>query len=303
MVRPDEDLLQSVRTDIIQGSGDSIEFIYELIESGEDVNQRSETGFTPLAVAAAAGSAGMVSLLLEKRADVRLASIERSELPLHHAAALGHDVVCQLLLEKTTAEGMLDAVTSAGWTALHLAVAGRHERTVQSLLKGKALTDIGNSVYGGHTALHLAASGGNVEMLELLLDYDAQVDAIDALRRTPLHLTAMCADSGCIAVLLRCRANPLQRGGPQDNTALEVVPRHAETSTAACALLSAYERNAPVPLRTDARFDLPGGNDILSAYSGKEISWGLQKSPVGITDQPRVTEWHSQDSPRTDIWL
>merc|ERR1712046_187679 len=114
-------------------------------------------------------------------------------------------------------------------------------------------------------------------MGELLLDYDCDANVTDSMKRTPLHVTAVRGDAACVALLLRCRADPLRRGGDGNSLALELVS--ADHAARAHQLLSAYTRQAPQPLRTDARFDLPGGNDILSAYK-EPVPWALCGTPV-----------------------
>lgn len=301
VVRPDEELLQTIRSDVVLGDGDAVEYIYEMIQEGEDVNQRSEHGFTPTAVAAAAGSSALLSLLLEKGADVTIASVDNAELPLHHAASLGHQVACQLLLAPTCAAGLLDATSAAGWTSLHLAVASGHERIVSMLLRAKAKPDMANSVIGNNTALHLATLGGHTEILELILERDCEANVIDSVGRTPLHLATMLADADCVALLLRNHADPLCRCGDDDKVAMDLVPMDRPGSARVHQLLSAYMRNAPPAPRTDARFDLPGGNDILSAYT-YPVPWGLRggPKPVGISSAT-VIEWEGEDDDA--VWL
>jgi len=300
VTRPDEDLLSSVRTDVIFGEGESVESIYELIQSGEEVDQRSERGFTALALAAAADSRPLVSLLLEKHADVTLASVDRAELPLHYATSLGHTVVCQLLLPPSCVAGLLHAANSAGWTSLHLAVAAGHHTIVRTLLRANAQPNTRNESVGHHTALHLAAMAGHTNVLETLLDFDGDACATDSMQQMPLHLSAAKGDAACVALLLRNRADPLCPGGPRNLVALDLVPP-GEHSERICKLLSAYSRAAPIPLRTDARFDLPGGNDILSAYK-HPVPWGRRSTPMALPEGPtKVTVLTEEEE--DDVWL
>eukprot|EP00931_Biecheleriopsis_adriatica_P082042 TRINITY_DN55420_c0_g1_i1.p1 TRINITY_DN55420_c0_g1~~TRINITY_DN55420_c0_g1_i1.p1 ORF type:complete len:395 (-),score=68.23 TRINITY_DN55420_c0_g1_i1:72-1256(-) len=298
-IRPDEELLESIRADVVIGEGDSVEYIYDLIQSGEDVDQRSERGFTPLALATAAGSAPLVTLLLEKKADVTLASVDRSEIPLHYAAALGLKVICQLLLPPTQAAGALHVANSVGWTPLHLAAAAGHESILRALLMAKALPNSCNEVAGGLSALHLATLGGRVDVLESLLDYEGDANISDALRQTPLHIATRRGDEKCVSLLLRNHADVLRRGGHEQATALELAGSRSERI---CQLLSAYSRGAPAPRRTDARFDLPGGDDILSAYT-HPVPWGINSKmvlPPGPVGVPAMSLKEEDDE---DVWL
>lgn len=272
--RVDEELLRVIRREALAGShrDGSVEFVYELIQAGEDVNQRMEDGFTSLANAAAAGDGPLVALLLEKNADVALGS-NLGELPLHHAAALGHQVVCQLLSGPALAAGVLDAPSAAGWAPLHLAAAGGHAAAVQALLRGGALVDVRNEVQGSVAPTHVAAQEGMAEALECLLERDADPNAADATGATPLHDATARVREKCVALLLRNRADALRRGGPDDRTPEEMLPPFAKGASFGEArerilrLLSAYGRPAP-RRRGDARFDLAEDPALVSAAVG-----------------------------------
>ena len=53
-----------------------------------------------------------------------------------------------------------------GWTALHLAADGGHDRVVEMLLKAEA--DVDKQDRGGRTALHLAAKRGHDRVVAVL---------------------------------------------------------------------------------------------------------------------------------------
>lgn len=70
-----------------------------MLESGENPNQYSEDGFTPLCLAAFWGKADIVKSLLAFGADANLANIGSGMTPLHAAAFQGHGKIVHLLLE------------------------------------------------------------------------------------------------------------------------------------------------------------------------------------------------------------
>merc|ERR1712070_450137 len=102
-----------------------------------EVNTRNIHGFTPLAVASAAGDANLVALMLEHRADVSMASTGRAELPLHHAANYRHVVVTQLLAEPCRKLGIIDAQTCTGWTPLHTCANSGDQQVFKILMRAK----------------------------------------------------------------------------------------------------------------------------------------------------------------------
>ncbi|MGB6132531.1 MAG: ankyrin repeat domain-containing protein [Acidobacteriaceae bacterium] len=76
--------------------GQDTETIRLLLEAGADVNARQAGGFTPLHSAAAAGKGEAVALLLERRADPRLAD-DQGKRPADFARERGHDAVAEML--------------------------------------------------------------------------------------------------------------------------------------------------------------------------------------------------------------
>jgi len=70
-----------------------------MLESGENPNQYSEDGFTPICLAAFWGKADIVKALLNFGADVNLPNVGSGMTPLHAAAFQGHGKIAHLLLE------------------------------------------------------------------------------------------------------------------------------------------------------------------------------------------------------------
>lgn len=252
--RPDEELLEAMRIEAEVGDEASVEAIYELLRSGEDVNQRSANGFTPLAVAAAAGNGPLVSILLERRADVGLATIHRAELPIHYAARSGNSTVLQLLAEGCRSRGMIDAPNVTGWPPLHLAVAGGHLNAIAILIRNGAQPQSRNNLQGGHTALHVAVRLGYRDIAESLLEREADVDPRDFVGRGPVHFAAARGDHQLVSLLLRSRADANSKG-PGGLGPLDLLPEGHPGRDKLFTLLQAYSRPPPEVRRTDVRFD------------------------------------------------
>lgn len=254
--RPDQEMLRVVHIEAVAGNPAVIEDIYALLWQGrEDVNQRNYSGFTPLAVAAAAGDEPLAALLLERSADVTLASVDRSEMPIHHAARFGRTGLVTLLLNATLSAGLIDAPNVTGFTPLQLAAAGGHTTIVKQLLRQKASASTRNERLGGATALHAAVLAGAVELSETLLDFDASVEAADQLGRCPLHAAAEVCNRDLVMLILRFKGNAGRRdlGG---RTALDLVPQGNPEREQVVTLLSAYARPPPEGRRHDARFEM-----------------------------------------------
>jgi ankyrin repeat protein len=90
--------------------------------------------------------------------------------PLHIAAHYGHADVVSLLLHNNAPVDLRSANQMAN-TALHAALAGRRANVVPVLLDAGA--DVNARQHGGWTALHAAAANGDRALVELLLSRGA----------------------------------------------------------------------------------------------------------------------------------
>jgi uncharacterized protein len=94
--------------------------------------------------------------------------------PLHLAAHYGHAEIVKLLLHNNAAVDLRSANQLAN-TALHAALAGRRGEVVRILLDAGA--DVNAKQHGGWTALHAAAANGDRGLVELLLARGANTTA------------------------------------------------------------------------------------------------------------------------------
>ncbi len=164
-------------------------------------------------------SAVLVAVYHRQPAILDLLLAQQPTLDLHAAAATGQTVRVQVLLDADA--GLLDSVSSDGWTALHLAAFfGRLETAAllldrgasttiesQNAMRNTALnaacasnqTEVARLLLqrgagsnarqaGGFSCLHAAAYNGNVELASLLVAAGADLDAVNDARQTPLDL-------------------------------------------------------------------------------------------------------------------
>jgi ankyrin repeat protein len=175
-------------------SGNAKEIIL-LLDSGIDLEQRDQRGWTPMMIAAFEGSEEMVLLLIEHGANV-FAKDKKGYAPIHFAAYRNFTkVVAQLLkmnidpnsqsdagttpLLQAAARGNIEVVeqllkaevspnlaNNEGWTPLHKAVANRHQTVVEALMKYKANPNATHN--SGVTPLAIAKNKGFKEIVVLL---------------------------------------------------------------------------------------------------------------------------------------
>ncbi|XP_061769915.1 ankyrin-2-like isoform X2 [Nerophis ophidion] len=153
-----------------------------LLNRGAAVDFLARNGITPLHVASKRGNTNMVCLLLDRGCQID-AKTRDGLTPLHCAARSGHDVVVELLLERGAP---LLARTKNGLSPLHMAAQGDHAECVKHLLEHKV--PIGDVTLDYLTALHVAAHCGHYKVTKLLLDKRANPNTRALNGFTPLHI-------------------------------------------------------------------------------------------------------------------
>ncbi|XP_004575311.2 ankyrin repeat and SOCS box protein 13a.1 isoform X3 [Maylandia zebra] len=156
-----------------------------LLEAGAQVDVRTIHGSTPLCNACAAGSLECAKLLLDYGAKVNPSLTALTASPLHEA--------CIQVVRLLIASGAkLEAFDVHFGPPLHIACAKEHLNCVKELLTAGANV---NSVKFHEMALHHAARVGMVEMIELLVEFGANVYASDNLGRKPIDYTTPASPS------------------------------------------------------------------------------------------------------------
>jgi len=162
-----------------------------LLERGASIDARSALGLTALILAAGTRSGDeVVAMLLEKGADVHARASDGSS-ALWHAVGIGD---CELVKALLASGARVDAPASADLPALHLAVWQGDAAMVRTLLAHGADPDgliPASTDPGPGTPLIAASTDGFHEVVALLLDAGARVEAVDELGRTALAWAAV----------------------------------------------------------------------------------------------------------------
>jgi len=199
-----------------------------LIKNGAHLNLLNEENETPLHLAAEEGYEEMVKLLVSKGADVNegfhntpldlartleddsiasffekngaLSAIERPapSTPVHTALLAGNLLTLKRHILAGTSVNKRD---NTGYTLLHRAAERGDQAAVDYLLESGANVEL-RERSSLTTALHMAAAAGNLEVVVALIEYEAQLDWIDKVRRTPLHLATKNGHLAIVDVLL-----------------------------------------------------------------------------------------------------
>ncbi|XP_047585771.1 ankyrin repeat and KH domain-containing protein 1 isoform X5 [Lutra lutra] len=154
-----------------------------LLDMGSDINAQIETNRnTALTLACFQGRAEVVSLLLDRKANVEHRA-KTGLTPLMEAASGGYAEVGRVLLDKG-ADVNAPPVPSSRDTALTIAADKGHYKFCELLINRGAHIDVRNKK--GNTPLWLASSGGHFDVVQLLVQAGADVDAADNRKITPL---------------------------------------------------------------------------------------------------------------------
>ncbi|XP_036428141.1 ankyrin-3 isoform X28 [Colossoma macropomum] len=172
------------------------------VESKMMVNRTTESGFTPLHIAAHYGNINVATLLLNRGAAVDFKA--RNDItPLHVASKRGNSNMVKLLLERGA---RIDAKTKDGLTPLHCGARSGHEQVVEMLLDRGA--PILSKTKNGLSPLHMATQGDHLNCVQLLLHHDVPVDDVTNDYLTALHVAAHCGHYKVAKVILDKKANP-----------------------------------------------------------------------------------------------
>ncbi|XP_064174181.1 ankyrin-3-like [Anguilla rostrata] len=172
------------------------------VESKMMVNRTTESGFTPLHIAAHYGNINVATLLLNRGAAVDFTA--RNDItPLHVASKRGNGNMVKLLLERGA---KIDAKTKDGLTPLHCGARSGHEQVVEMLLDRGA--PILSKTKNGLSPLHMATQGDHLNCVQLLLQNDVPVDDVTNDYLTALHVAAHCGHYKVAKVIVDKKANP-----------------------------------------------------------------------------------------------
>ncbi|KAM9773834.1 ankyrin-3-like isoform 22-T22 [Syngnathus typhle] len=172
------------------------------VESKMMVNRTTESGFTPLHIAAHYGNINVATLLLNRGAAVDFKA--RNDItPLHVASKRGNGNMVRLLVERGA---KIEARTKDGLTPLHCGARSGHEQVVEMLLSRSA--PILSKTKNGLSPLHMATQGDHLNCVQLLLHHDAPVDDVTNDYLTALHVAAHCGHYKVAKVIVDKKANP-----------------------------------------------------------------------------------------------
>ncbi len=216
---------------------EEIRKIKEMIQNSPDlINARSESGFTPLQSAAAAGHLKVVQYLINSGAEINPGGMT----PLMYAALNGHNAVVEFLLSKGA---NVNATTDVGRTALHYAAQHGFKIVVETLLKHGA--NVNARENDGKTAVWSVADNGSKPILELLLANGADVN-LNAADSSPLLRAVGKKHVDCVEVLVAHKSD-VNFKTPHGSTPLLTAADNNDLASAKILLDNGADTEAQIP--------------------------------------------------------
>mmetsp|Transcript_35459 Transcript_35459/g.89320 ORF Transcript_35459/g.89320 Transcript_35459/m.89320 type:complete len:514 (+) Transcript_35459:111-1652(+) len=171
----------------------------------EEIRAAEEGSIERLLAAAGAGETGDVKMLLARLGPDRAAATGRHVglTPLMVAAERGRVEVLTLLIEK---RADLEVRDPSGWTALMHAIQGQRLDAVRLLLDSRASVNVISKADGAFTPLALAAAGARPDLCSLLLNVGARTETKDEEGRKAIHHAAKRGNGAALVALLSARA-------------------------------------------------------------------------------------------------
>ncbi|KAM7294417.1 E3 ubiquitin-protein ligase MIB1 [Ixodes scapularis] len=210
--------------------GDEPSVMDLLARAGADLNARNKRRQTPLHIAVNKGHVGVVKTLLDLGCHPSLQDCE-GDTPLHDAISKKRDDMLTLLLDHSAD---ITLTNNNGFNALHhAALRGNPSALLKKLFENHVTGDVNeelvkaaangdaqkceeilkrpeanvNGVFASHTALQAASQNGHVEVVKILLRYNADVEIEDKDGDRAVHHTAFGDEPSVMDLLARAGAD------------------------------------------------------------------------------------------------
>lgn len=171
--------------------------VADYLGKGMDPNTPDKGGHTALMIASRLGHENLVTLLVDRKADLTLRS-PQGDTALMMASLKGHVGVARILVERGV------PIRHDGWAPLHYAAFEGRDEMVRYLLDKGADKDA--IAPNGYSALMLAARGGHTDSARILLQVDADFRIASSDGATALRIAQARNDKVLVELIRRAGA-------------------------------------------------------------------------------------------------
>ena len=199
-----------------------VDIVRTLVKHKANVNAKTDSGHTPLTLAARNKHDNVVHALLSDTQCQVDAKGLKGYTALHSSCRYGHvDIVRTLVNHK----GNVNATTDSGDTPLTLAAKYKHDNVVYALLSDSQCP-VDAEGQDGYTALHYSCRDGHVDIVRTLVKLEANVNATTERGETPLTLATRNKHDNVVHALLSDSQCPVDAKGQDGYTALQYSCRY-----------------------------------------------------------------------------
>ena len=190
-----------------------------------DVNHQGMNNQSALHSAVQEGHPDVVRVLIDAGASVNTKDRNGAP-PLHCACRLGHLDIVKMLVEAGAGVCTTD---SNGQSCLMPASGAGHTETVRYLV-GLKDVEVNHKKNNGVTALHCAVQKGHVDVVQVLIDAGADIDAKNEVGRSPLMFASIKGHLDVVKVLVEAGAGVRATNNDGD-TCLLIAANFGHTET------------------------------------------------------------------------
>ena len=191
---PDFTAAQYVRPPLILAAENAdFEMVTLLLQAGADIHARSANKSTALHFAVQIGGPSgpaLVNFLLDQGADPNLQD-NQGKTPLSLVAANTSNTWDLQIAESLIAHGANDDLQKFGWPELRIAAIQGDGQQVRALLKNDPEQLRQDGEQWVWSILHAASRAGHADIVQLLIESGADINAKSANRKTPGYFAAM----------------------------------------------------------------------------------------------------------------
>ncbi|XP_048585128.1 neurogenic locus notch homolog protein 1 isoform X2 [Nematostella vectensis] len=181
-------------------SGRTVGLLLQHLPS-DHINKQDGEGMTALHWAAYHGRAEHVKLLIDHDAEI-VARDTEGKTALHWAAQNGSVSCCQVILNTSSGQHLLNGKDFSGKTPLHYAAAAGHLSALQELLNERFVS-VDSKDNENRVSLHWAAATGHARCVAALLRAGSDKDSVDKHGATPIMYAHQGHHDACCRLLYK----------------------------------------------------------------------------------------------------